>query len=89
MAYPPRLDRSHGADMTAPLRSDIVQDLDQFRSEVREWLAANCPDSQRQPITPEEQYFGGRNASFASEDARLWLERMRDQGWKPRSSRRR
>ena len=67
--------------MTAPLRSETVQDLDQFRSEVRQWLADNCPESQRQPITPEEQYFGGRRAQFPSEDAKLWFERMRDKGW--------
>ena len=30
----------------------------------------NCPASQRQPITPGEQYWGGRNGSFPSEDAR-------------------
>ncbi len=67
--------------MTAPLRRDALQDLDQFRSEVREWMEANCPESQRQPITPEEQYYGGRNASFPSEDAQLWFERVRDKGW--------
>ena len=67
--------------MTAPLRSDTVQDLEQFRSEVRQWLEDNCPDSQRQPVVPEEQFFGGRDAEFPSDDARLWFERMRDQGW--------
>ncbi len=58
-----------------------MQDQDQFRSEVRQWLQANCPESQRQPITAAEQYWGGRRGSFPSEDARLWYERMRDQGW--------
>ncbi len=58
-----------------------MQDLEQFRSEVRQWLETNCPESQRQPITPEEQYFGGRGSEFPSEDARIWFERVRDQGW--------
>ena len=58
-----------------------MEDLDQFRSEVREWLEANCPESQRQPITAAEQFWGGRRGKFPSEDARLWYERMRDKGW--------
>jgi len=32
-------------------------------------------------MQPEEQYWGGRRGSFASDDARLWFERMRDKGW--------
>jgi len=58
-----------------------LQDLDEFRHTVRQWLKANCPESQRQPMTREEQYWGGRHGSFPSEDARLWFERMRDKGW--------
>jgi acyl-CoA dehydrogenase len=67
--------------VTAPIRRELLEDLDQFRSEVREWLEANCPESQRQPITAAEQFWGGRGAKFPSEDARLWYERMRDKGW--------
>jgi len=58
-----------------------LEDLDQFRTEVRDWLEANCPESQRQPMAPEEQYWGGRRGRFASEDARTWFERVRDRGW--------
>jgi acyl-CoA dehydrogenase len=58
-----------------------LEDLEQFRLDVREWLAANCPESQRQPMTPQEQYWGGRRGKFASDDAQLWFERMRDKGW--------
>ncbi len=58
-----------------------MDSLDHFRGEVRTWLAENCPESQRQAIRPGEQYWGGRNATFHSEDARIWFERMRDQGW--------
>ena len=67
--------------MTAPIGSEILDDLEQFRSEVRAWLEANCPESQRQPVVPEEQYWGGRRGTFASDDARVWFERMRDKGW--------
>lgn len=58
-----------------------MEQLEQFRLEVREWLAANCPESQRQPATPDQQYWGGRGSEFPSEDAKLWFERMRDKGW--------
>jgi acyl-CoA dehydrogenase len=58
-----------------------LQDPEEFRSEVRQWLQDNCPESQRQPITAEEQFWGGRRGEFPSEDARLWFERMRDKGW--------
>ena len=58
-----------------------MDSLEEFRNHVREWLQDNCPESQRQPITPEEQYWGGRRGSFASDDAKVWFERMRDQGW--------
>ena len=65
----------------APVRREVLEDLDQFREEVRAWLEANCPQSQRQPMTREEQFWGGRRGKFPTEDARLWYERMRDRGW--------
>jgi len=58
-----------------------MEDLRQFRADVRAWLEANCPDSQRQPIVPSEQYWGGRRGQFPSEDARIWFERMREKRW--------
>lgn len=58
-----------------------MEDLDQFRHTVSTWLEENCPASQRLPMKAEEQYWGGRRGAFASDDARLWFERMRDQGW--------
>ena len=58
-----------------------MQDPEEFRSEVRQWLQDNCPESQRQPITAEEQFWGGRRGEFPSEDARLWFQRVRDKGW--------
>jgi acyl-CoA dehydrogenase len=67
--------------VTAAIGSNILDDLEEFKAEVRAWLEANCPESQRQPITPQEQFWGGRRGSFPSEDARAWYERMRDKGW--------
>lgn len=58
-----------------------MDDLQPFREETRHWLEANCPHSQRQANTPEEQYWGGRRGQFASADAQLWFECMRDRGW--------
>ncbi|MAL96390.1 MAG: acyl-CoA dehydrogenase [Haliea sp.] len=58
-----------------------MDDLERFRAETREWLEANCPQSQRLPTTPADQYWGGRKGEFPSEDSRLWFERMRDRGW--------
>ena len=58
-----------------------MEALEQFRLETREWLQANCPDSQRQPSSREEQMWAGRNKTFPSDDAKVWLERMSDKGW--------
>lgn len=59
-----------------------MPDLDQFRSDTRAWLEANCPPEMRKPVTADEDVFwGGRNTKFASEPQRLWFERMRDKGW--------
>ena len=59
-----------------------MSDLDQFRSDTRAWLEANCPPEMRKPVTADEDVFwGGRNTKFASEPQRLWFERMRDKGW--------
>ncbi len=55
--------------------------MESFRSETRNWLEKNCPTSLRRPVVASEIPWGGRNARFASEDARLWLERMGQRGW--------
>jgi alkylation response protein AidB-like acyl-CoA dehydrogenase len=60
----------------------MAQDLETFRRETRAWLEANCPPAMRTPMTSEDDYvWGGRNAKFQSEDAKLWLERMGAKGW--------
>lgn len=58
-----------------------MSDSKQFRQETREWLEANCPPSQRQPVVKDEQIWGGRHRHFANADCQLWFERMRDKGW--------
>lgn len=57
--------------------------LSVFRQETAAWLEANCPASMREPAKNgfDDIFGGGRHAVFASEDQRLWFERMRDRGW--------
>ena len=56
-------------------------ELDEFRLEVREWLQANCPESQHHPTRSDDLVYGGRRCVFPSDDARVWLERMAERGW--------
>jgi alkylation response protein AidB-like acyl-CoA dehydrogenase len=58
-----------------------MSDLDQFRTETRQWLEANCPDSMRTVGRREDMVVPGRKQTFPSDDAKLWFERMRDKGW--------
>lgn len=59
-----------------------MQSQDTFRRETRQWLEANCPSSMREPVRKEDDVcWGGRNPVFASDDQRLWLERMASRGW--------
>jgi len=60
--------------------SDI--NLEEFRLEVREWLAENCPQEMRTPIESDKDVcWGGRNFKFQSEAQKVWLERMAAKGW--------
>jgi len=52
-----------------------------LRAELRAWLEANCPPSQRTPPVPGEEVWGGRRRSFPSDDARLWFERCVAKGF--------
>lgn len=57
-------------------------DLNQFRTETRAWLEENCPQSMRVAVTSDKDAcWGGRNWTFASEDQKIWLERMAAKGW--------
>jgi alkylation response protein AidB-like acyl-CoA dehydrogenase len=62
--------------------NDTMSDYEQFRSDTRAWLEANCPPEMRRPVvTDDDVFWGGRNTKFSSEPQRLWFERMRDKGW--------
>jgi acyl-CoA dehydrogenase len=59
---------------------------EEFRQQTRAWLEQNCPRSMRRTPTTDrlsdtEVCWGGRRCVFASEDQRLWLERMGARGW--------
>jgi alkylation response protein AidB-like acyl-CoA dehydrogenase len=55
--------------------------MEDFRKEVVEWLAENCPASMRVTGSEDETVWGGRNATFANPDAKSWLEAMGSKGW--------
>ena len=50
--------------------------MESFRSEVKTWLQENCPAGVKGPAKEEDTVWGGRNAIWPSEDARLWLQAM-------------
>jgi alkylation response protein AidB-like acyl-CoA dehydrogenase len=58
-----------------------MADLDQFRTETRAWLEANCPASMRTPATEDEVVWGGRKQVFTNPDSKVWLDRMAAKGW--------
>lgn len=58
-----------------------MEPIEKFRQETREWLEANCPASMRTPMPEEETPWGGRNATWANPDSKVWLDRMASRGW--------
>ena len=60
----------------------MSEDLNSFRTQVREWLEINCPEKMRSPLSSEKDAcWGGRDFTFQSDAQRLWLERMGAKGW--------
>ncbi len=52
-----------------------MSELDAFRTEVREWLEANCPAEMREPVRDEgDVCWGGRNWVFKNDAQKAWLE---------------
>jgi alkylation response protein AidB-like acyl-CoA dehydrogenase len=53
----------------------MSENLDGFRAEVREWLAANCPAEMREPVRGEDDVcWGGRKWVFKNPAQKAWLE---------------
>lgn len=55
--------------------------LQDFRTELRQWLEANCPTSMRTPIIEDEEVWGGPRETFKNPDSKVWLDRMAAKGW--------
>ena len=52
-----------------------------FREELRSWLEEHCPPSMRTPMPSGAEVWGGRRATFASDDARRWLAACVERGY--------
>jgi len=52
--------------------------MEEFRAEVRQWLAANCPPGAR---GPGQILNGSSKIPIQNPDAKLWLDRMAERGW--------
>ena len=55
-----------------------MSNLENFRTETREWLEANCPPGAR---GPGEVSNGSTKIEIKDADTRLWLQRMVEKGW--------
>ena len=51
--------------------------LKEFRQEARSWIEANCPDSMRNRTV----HFEDAHETYATDDAKLWLNRAAERGW--------
>jgi alkylation response protein AidB-like acyl-CoA dehydrogenase len=59
-----------------------MAELEEFRTETRAWLGANCPPEMREPVRGEEDIcWGGRNPVYKNDAQRLWMEAMAARGW--------
>lgn len=59
-----------------------MADLETFRRETRDWLAANCPPEMREPVRDEtDMCWGGRNPTFKNDAQKQWMETMAARGW--------
>ena len=60
---------------------DHAADPEAFRTELREWLEANCPQEMRTPMPDTEVVWGGNNESFVNPASKAWLEAMGERGY--------
>ena len=58
-------------------------ELDAFRTEVREWLAANYPAELKGDSVPSdpEAVWGGRAFAESDDPQRVWMRRVAEKGW--------
>lgn len=54
-----------------------MSEIEEFRSEARAWIEANCPDGARGP----GQIANGSTKIELEPDVRVWLERCAERGW--------
>ncbi len=60
---------------------DHAADPEAFRSEIREWLEANCPPEMRTPMKDDEIVWGGKRETFKNPASKPWLEAMGERGY--------
>ena len=59
-----------------------MTDLEQFRSDTRAWLEANCPPEMREPVrTDKDAVWGGRDQSAMTPAQKQWMDAMGARGW--------
>lgn len=58
-----------------------MSDLTEFRSQARNWLEENCPQSMRTPMVEDEEVNGGSKHRSPNADSYVWLDRMAEKGW--------
>jgi len=59
-----------------------LSELEAFRSEIRDWLEANCPTSMRQPIESiDDLEWGGLRTKGRDDDKKRWLDAMGERGF--------
>ena len=61
-----------------------MEQLENFRQEVKSWLDENCPASMRNgadPAIPTDEGWGGRKAQYKNPESKIWLDRMGQKGW--------
>ncbi|MDG2448644.1 MAG: acyl-CoA dehydrogenase family protein [Saprospiraceae bacterium] len=53
-----------------------------FKSEVRDFIEANCPEALRKPVKKFEDYFwGGKKSAGGTDEQIKWFNAMKERGW--------